>query len=147
MKTKPLAEGGSPHLSPGSPDTCSLRLYNHTWSSFSLFLFIFNKINFWMQQLRSQFVGKDVFPSLGSPPLFCHRDELSVAGCRGTEGGQFGWREAPQPVFVSSGLSLSPSPAQLHWCLQVEKLSLFICPQTQEEVQPLNNMEFPGRVA
>lgn len=100
-----------------------------------------------MQQLRPQFAGKDVFPSLGSPPLFCHRDELSVAACRGTEGGQFGWREAPQPVFVSSGLSLSPSPAQLQWCLQVKKLSLFICPQTQEEVQPLNNMEFPGRVA
>lgn len=48
------------------------------------FLFLFNKINFWMQQLRSQFAGKDVFPSLGSPPLFCHWDELSVAGCRGT---------------------------------------------------------------
>lgn len=36
-----------------------------------------------------------------------------MAGCRSTEGGQFGWREAPQPVFVSSGLNLSPSPAAM----------------------------------
>lgn len=41
--------------------------YNHPWSKFFfLSLFIFNKINFWIQQLRSQLAGKDLFPFLGS---------------------------------------------------------------------------------
>lgn len=126
IKTKPLADGRSPHFSPGGPSMCSFRLHNHIWSGFSLFLFIFNKINFWMQQLRSKFVGKDVFPSLGSPPLFCHWDELSVAGCQGMGG--LICLERGSAAFVSSGLNLSPSPTQLQRCLQVKKLSFFHMP-------------------
>ena len=113
---------------------CSLRHSIITLGQFFFFsLFIFNKINFCIQQLRSQLAGKDLFSWLPHLSPVIKIMNYQVAGGWGRGGGLI-WMERGSVAFVSSAQSLSPSPVAT--VPPGQEAVPFISPHTQEEVRP-----------